>query len=377
MFYRFLFSLLLCMASASLFAQTITSEKSVIHVNTLIDREGKDVSAPVISILSPAFRGEETLSVRQPDLTIIGHVEDDSQIRSLFVNADPADLGEDNIFAANLVLSDGENEISIIAIDEAGNFSEKIVIVHYFPEPTFMSLTGTGKYYALIIGVDEYMDEAISNLDNAINDAGSLYRVLVSKYAFEEDDVVVLYNAKREDIINELDRLSFKITDQDNLLIYYAGHGWWDEEADIGYWLPSDAKQTSKAAWFRNSTLCDYLKEIKSRHTLLITDACFGGSIFKTRTAFSDAPKAINKLYELPSRKAMTSGTLTQVPDVSTFAKYLIDRLDTNSEKYLSAEQLFTSFRIAVINNSDVVPQYGEIRNVGDQGGDFIFIRKQ
>ncbi len=377
MFFRFLFSFLLCMASASLFAQTITSEKSVIHVNTMTDREGKDESAPVISILSPAFRGEETLSVRQPDLTIIGHVEDESQIRSLFVNNDPADLDEENKFAANLALSDGENEISIIAIDEAGNFSEKIVIVHYFPELTSGSLSGTGKYYALIIGVDEYLDEAISNLDNAINDAGSLYRVLVSKYAFEEDDVVVLYNAKREDIINELDRLSFKITDQDNLLIYYAGHGWWDEEADIGYWLPSDAKQTSKAAWFRNSTLCDYLKEIKSRHTLLITDACFGGSIFKTRTAFSDAPKAINKLYELPSRKAMTSGTLTQVPDVSTFAKYLIDRLDTNSEKYLSSEQLFTSFRIAVINNSDAVPQYGEIRNVGDQGGDFIFIRKQ
>ncbi|MCK4817588.1 caspase family protein, partial [bacterium] len=362
------------MASASLFAQTITSEKSVIHVNTMTDREGKDESAPVISILSPAFRGEETLSVRQPDLTIIGHVEDESQIRSLFVNNDPADLDEENKFAANLALSDGENEISIIAIDEAGNFSEKIVIVHYFPELTSGSLSGTGKYYALIIGVDEYLDEAISNLDNAINDAGSLYRVLVSKYAFEEDDIVVLYNAKREDIINELDRLSFKITDQDNLLIYYAGHGWWDEEADIGYWLPSDAKQTSKAAWFRNSTLCDYLKEIKSRHTLLITDACFGGSIFKTRTAFSDAPKAINKLYELPSRKAMTSGTLTQVPDVSTFAKYLIVRLDTNSEKYLSSEQLFTSFRIAVINNSNAVPQYGEIRNVGDQGGDFIFI---
>ena len=30
-----------------------------------------------------------------------------------------------------------------------------------------------------------------------------------------------------------------------------------------------------------------------------------------------------------------------------------------------------------VINNSDALPQYGEIGNVGDQGGDFIFIRKR
>ena len=72
----------------------------------------------------------------------------------------------------------------------------------------------------------------------------------------------------------------------------------------------------------------------------------------------------------------MTSGTLTEVPDRSAFISFLVERLENNSEKYLSSEQLFSSFRIAVINNSDVIPQYGEIRNVGDQGGDFIFIKK-
>jgi len=69
----------------------------------------------------------------------------------------------------------------------------------------------------------------------------------------------------------------------------------------------------------------------------------------------------------------MTSGTLKEVPDRSAFARFLIERLENNTEKYLPSEQLFSSFRIAVINNSDVIPQYGEIRKVGDQGGDFIF----
>ena len=57
--------------------------------------------------------------------------------------------------------------------------------------------------------------------------------------------------------------------------------------------------------------------------------------------------------------------------------KYLIKRLEDNREQCLSSEQLFSSFRLAVINNSDVVPQYGEIKNVGDEGGDFIFIRRE
>ena len=89
-----------------------------------------------------------------------------------------------------------------------------------------------------------------------------------------------------------------------------------------------------------------------------------------------DATVAINKLYELPSRKAMTSGTLTVVPDQSAFLKYMIDRLQNNKEKYLSSEQLFSNFRMAVINNSNSVPQFGVIKDVGDEGGDFIFIHR-
>lgn len=120
----------------------------------------------------------------------------------------------------------------------------------------------------------------------------------------------------------------------------------------------------------------DYLKQIHSKHTLLITDACFAGSIFKTRSGFAQPEKAYEVLYDLTSRKAMTSGTLTEVPDRSSFTRYLIQRLNENDDIYLSSWELFNSFRIAVINNSDALPQYGEIQNVGDEGGDFIFLKK-
>jgi hypothetical protein len=216
----------------------------------------------------------------------------------------------------------------------------------------------------------------LPNLENPIRDAESLYNILVSQYLFDPENVMLLKNVARVDINNALDMLVQRITPEDNLLIFYAGHGWWDEKVNIGYWLPADAKRTMKAEWFRNSTLCDYIKEINSKHTLLITDACFGGSIFKTRSISLEASKAIQMLYDLPSRKAMTSGTVSEVPDQSSFIKYLVERLRENKEKCISSEQLFASFRIAVINNSDVIPQYGEIKNVGDEGGDFIFIRR-
>jgi hypothetical protein len=239
-------------------------------------------------------------------------------------------------------------------------------------------MTNGGLFYALIIGINDYSDPEVNDLDFCIRDSESFYKTLTSRYTFEPGNVKLLKNATYKEIEDALLYFAKKVRPMDSFLIFYAGHGHWIDASQLGFWLPSDAQKVSRSNWFRNSTLRDYLKEINSRHTLLITDACFSGSIFKTRAAFSDASIAINKLYELPSRKAMTSGTMTEVPDQSAFLKYMIDRLDKNTEKYLSSEQLFSNFRMAVINNSGgVVPQYGEIQDVGDQGGDFIFILKQ
>lgn len=189
---------------------------------------------------------------------------------------------------------------------------------------------------------------------------------------------ILISDSSRADIINSLEALSATITKRDNLLIFYAGHGVWDEKLQIGYWLPSDAKSESKSNWISNSTIRDYVSGLPTQHTLLISDACFSGGIFKTR-ALSDGIDAYgsSKLYKLTSRKAMTSGTLTTVPDDSQFMKYLIKRLVENKEEYLTARQLLSGIETAILNNTNSVPQYGIIQNTGDEGGEFIFIRKK
>lgn len=236
-----------------------------------------------------------------------------------------------------------------------------------------------GKYYALIIAVEDYSDPSINDLDKPSGDAQQMMNTLQGYYTFDKENTVYLKNPKRDDIVKAFDKLSKTVTEFDNLLIFYAGHGVWDEQFKKGYWLPADAQKDNRAYWFSNSDLKDYIGGIKSKHTLLIADACFSGGIFKTRDAFANASKSIKQFYELPSRKAMTSGALKTVPDESVFVKYMIKRLAENKDPFISSESLFSSFRQAVINNSPngQVPQYGEIKETGDEGGDFIFIHRK
>ncbi|MBA3662802.1 MAG: caspase family protein [Bacteroidetes bacterium] len=236
-----------------------------------------------------------------------------------------------------------------------------------------------GKYYAIIIGVSNYTDPNIPDLDSLpVKDAMALKKVLNERYLFDKENIKSLNNPTRRDIVIAFAEMSKKVTPDDNLLVFYAGHGHYESENDIGYWLPVDAEVGNPSNWLYNDQLVADIKKIKSLHTLLISDACFSGSIFKTRSVtMEEADNFIKRKYELPSRKAITSGTLKTVPNKSVFIKYVLDRLKNNKEMFFSASQLFQSIEQPVGNNSTSLPQFGVIQNEGDEGGDFIFIKRK
>jgi len=314
--------------------------------------------------------------------TIRGNAIDESGVAIVEVNGKEAQLDEKGNFSATILLKPGKNQVVIIAIDVYENKATKTIVVErnsgsVDSKPTVETIK-TGKYFALLIAVEDYQSRSVNDLNQPIKDAYQIKNAL-QYYTFDTENIILLENPSRDNIIETFDRLNQKITKHDNLLIFYAGHGYWDNKFKQGYWLPSNASKKSRSKWLSNSTIRDYIRGIETKHTLLISDACFSGGIFKTRSAFDDAPPATSELYKLPSRKAMTSGTLTEVPDKSVFIEYFDKRLKENENKYLSSEQLFMKFKNAVINNSPIrqVPQYGEIREAGDEGGDFIFVRRK
>lgn len=367
-----LLAIVIWLAAPRASAQTVSVKLPKVYVDFVEDRPA------VITIISPKELAEKSRGLRETDvkfLEIEGIVQDKDGAVTLTMNDEAVELDEDGYFIINTPLEVGKNEFKFIATDEFDGITEKTIELDR--KARVIATPNGGNYYAVLFGINDYDDPSFEDLDHPIGDAEELYKVLINNYAFNKERVKLVPNPTREMIMNELDELTEKITEDDNLLIFYAGHGVFDDESEVGYWLPKDSHKEKKSAWVHNSVLRDYIKEIKSKHTLLIADACFSGSIFKSRSVSLEALPAISKLHELPSRKAMTSGTLTAVPDKSIFMKFLIKRLEDNTEPFLTAEQLFTSMKLAIMNNGDAIPLYGTVQRAGDEGGDFIFIKRE
>lgn len=344
---------------------------------------------PVIAITSPNValkRGFKIVEAKR--ILVTGTASDTDGIFEITVNGIEANVSENGNFTANVPLKYGKNDLIVKATDLKQASSTKTFTIKRKPANTDNNNTiitnnnnqnidiGFGKYYALIIGVSEYEDETIPDLNGEpTKDAQALADVLVTNYTFDRNNVTILKNPTDSEIKRAFYNLRQKVTDKDNVLIFYAGHGEYDEVSEHGYWLPSNSVKAFEDNVILNTSIVSYIKAIRSKHTFLIADACFSGSIFKSR-AITKEEKSAQRKYNLTSRKAITSGTLKTVPNKSVFIKYILKRLEDNTDKYLTSGKLFNRIEDPVINNSPNIPQRGVIHGTGDEGGDFIFIKR-
>ena len=98
--------------------------------------------------------------------------------------------------------------------------------------------------WALIIGIDKYQN--FQSLDYAVNDARDIQNMLVDKFHFQQDNIVLLANeeATQTSILQEFSNITNKAGTNDRVLIFFAGHGKTEDLPDggeIGYLLPVDA----------------------------------------------------------------------------------------------------------------------------------------
>ncbi len=240
-----------------------------------------------------------------------------------------------------------------------------------------------------MIGINDY--EFMNPLQTAVNDAEAIRRVLTERFAFR---VRYLPDPTRDEILEMLNTLRKDLTENDNLLIYYAGHGTLEKVNDRGYWLPRDAKPDDNTNWIPNYQLTDLLNIMSARHILVISDSCYSGTITRSSATALRSGRTREQLAadyavmnEKRSRTALTSGGLQPVLDQgrdghSVFASALLDALN-EVDQVVDSQSLLLQIRSRVAQSAydrdrfEQVPTYGPINFARHEFGEFLFVPKQ
>ena len=241
-----------------------------------------------------------------------------------------------------------------------------------------------GNYYALIIGINQY-PSGTPQLKTAVNDAQAVGRLLHDTYGFQVQ-YLLDKGATRFKILEAIKKFRNTLNEDDNLLIYYGGHGHYDKDADKAYWLPVDAESAASPNVIMADDLTSEIRALPSRHLLIVSDSCYSGDLSRDAGEAppppTPTPRYLLKELQAKSRSVMASGGDEPVSDSgvnghSVFANAPIEALQNYPDPAFSADELFhESVYKQVAGPSDQIPKYTHIRNSGDADGDFIFSRK-
>src|SRR5262245_10840271 len=231
-----------------------------------------------------------------------------------------------------------------------------------------------GRYHALVIGNQAYRN--LKPLRTPVTDAKAVADLLDRDYGFK---VHLLTDVTRVEMVRALDDV-LRLTEGDNLLIYYAGHGWLDRQSDRGYWLPVDAEESSRANWLSNADITDTLRSLRAKHVLVVADSCYSGTLIRGTGVQRLGPEDALALARKRARTVLTSGGQEPVSDVgggahSVFAKAFLDALREN-RGIADVTTLFVKMRRQVLLNATQTPEYSDIRQAGHDGGDFVFVHR-
>ncbi len=332
---------------------------------------------------------------------ITGSAKAPGGIMSLTINdltTMPSDAG---LFQSRIQLKQRDNPVNITLVDKNGreahlNFkiikrSEGIADPVSPPVPKKLIEISEGinfgPFHALLIGNEAYSH--FPSLNTPVDDVKAINELLRQKYNF---NTTMLINADRYSVISALNELRGRLTEDDNLVIYYAGHGEIDEVNQLGQWLPVDAEENNNANWIPTRQVTEIINTMSVKHILVVADSCYSGAMTRASVAKLDTGmssdtqlKWLKAMVDAKSRTVLSSGGVQPVLDAgagdhSIFANAFINALRENND-VLEGQTLYRMINREVRKASERVdfdqsPLYGPIRHTGHETGDFFFVPK-
>jgi hypothetical protein len=364
------------------------------------------VAGPTINILDPPItltRGMPSVRLRAAakERIIIGKVKAPAGLANLTVNNHEEIPDSFGIFQSAIPLPGQPVEVDVVATDRQGlqaSVNFKLLPKNTEGQANDLSSPGVappakggpisidfGNYYALIIGNNAY--ENFPYLKTAANDARAAETLLKEQYGFKTK---LLINADRYSILSALNTLRETLTEKDNLLIYFAGHGELDSASENGFWLPVDSHKDNPANWISSVDITAILNTIAARHIMVVADSCYSGALTRSSIARLESDltpgmrmKWFSVMAKTRSRTVLTAGGLQPVLDSgggdhSIFATAFFGAL-RNNQSILEGYSIYRDVsdkvrKTAAKLNIEQIPEYAPIRHAGHEAGEFLFI---
>lgn len=334
-------------------------------------------------------------AVETPVVTISGHVLWQERLAAVLIDGKPVSLDGKGNFSGQAELVTGLNSLPIIALASSGRMIQRTLDLVF--EGDVKALKGDGHRYAVIIANQNYGPQSgFPPLTTPFADADALRDVLTGRYGFTSTATrpdgtsfsLDLRDASRVDIESTLFDLSQAAGEADTVLIYYAGHGIYDQLTTSASWVPADARAGKPYTYEPASAISEAIERIQARKVILISDSCFSGALLRggpeDREDIDDSQRVASllKLSQDKSRILISSGNNEPVADTggaghSIFAAALLRGLSDNPHDEFSAQELFNGYILGQVTaNAKQEPQFRPLDDVGHEGGDVIFIRQ-
>lgn len=236
-----------------------------------------------------------------------------------------------------------------------------------------------GRNLIAVIGIDMYT--SWPKLHNAVNDALGVQKLFVEKLGFVMPFPPLLNADATLENITALvtDQLGNVAQPQDNVVLFYAGHGHTriskigELEKESGYLIPVDAKLENWADKLSTDYFLENVSQLPARHVLLIIDACRSGFALSGMSAHRSAVTYEAKLAQNVSRKVITSARRDEdaldsgsMPNHSLFTGTLIEGLNWGAAD-IDHNGLVTSYelglylqqRVGQASDSKQTPDFG------------------
>jgi hypothetical protein len=343
-----------------------------------------DTIPPSIVVLDPTIERGKNLTVNEKKLNVKVRAEDKNGVSRVLINGAEAKLVRENEYSADVKLFDSLNVITVVATDTRENQSYTSFIVINKPSVEAASLVRKGVDYALLFATDKY--DYWNRLVNPINDIRTISEELKKSYKFAID---VNENPTQGNILSKLREYALRTySDDDQLLIFFAGHGQFDEVFKEGFIVTKDSKQNDEGriSYISHNRLRSQIDNIPCKHIFLVIDACFGGTfdpliaqLDRHTDDYSEVskPEFIQRKMKFKTRKFLTSGGKEYVSDgrpgqYSPFVRKFLEAL----RSYGGNDGILT---LGEINNYvekvKPEPRFGEFGS-NEPGSDFIFIAR-